>query len=64
MTKNLYPKLQSAALMSQEVSTLTQLGNIIQTSRILGKNIMKSNENIRILITNYHMNLKVQVLLA
>ena len=43
--ENLYLNLPSAPLMSQEVSTLRQSGNIIKTLWILRTNIMKSNGN-------------------
>ena len=43
MPENLYPKILSAPLMSQESFNMKQLGNIIQTLRILRTSIMKAN---------------------
>ena len=64
MPENLYPQLPSAPSMSQESSTLRWSGSTIKTLRILKKNIMKSNGNIRMLTTNYYMHLQALVSLG
>ena len=62
MPENLYPNLPSMPSMSQKVSTLRWLESTIKTLRILKKNILKSNGNIRMLTIVYYMHPQVQVL--
>ena len=60
MPENLYPKIPSASLMSQENFNIETIGKYHTDIT----NIMKSNKNIKVLVTNYYMHLQVQVLLA
>ena len=64
MPENLYPKLASAPLMIQESFNIETIRKYHQDITDLKKNIMKNNENIKMLTTNYYMHLQVQVLLA
>ena len=64
MPENLYSRLPSAPLMSQESFNIETIGKYHQDIMDLEKNIMKSNGNITILRINYYMYLQVQILLA
>ena len=61
MPENLYPHLLTAPSMNQE--SLRWSGNIIKTFRTLRKNILKSNENVRMLTIDYYIHRQVQALL-
>ena len=63
MRENLYPQFPVQHRSVKKVSTLRWSENIIKTFRILRKNILKSNGNIRMLTTNYYMHPQAQVLL-
>ena len=63
MPENLYPQLPTAPPISQESSTLRWSGNTTKTLRILKRNMLKSNGDIKMLTIDYYMHLRVQVLL-
>ena len=63
MPENLYPQLLTAPLMNQKVSTLRGSESTAKILRILRKNILKSNGNIRMPTIDYYMHPQVQVLL-
>ena len=47
MPENLYPQLPTAPSMSQESFNIEMVRSTTKTLRILRKNILKSNANIR-----------------
>ena len=64
MPENLYPKLPSAPSISQESFNVETIRKYYQDITDLRTNMMKSNENIKMLKTNYQIHLQVQVLLV
>ena len=64
MPENLYPKLPSAPLISQGSFNIEMVRKYYQDLANLKENIMKSNESIEMLTTNYCMHLHAQVPLA
>ena len=61
MPENLYPRLPSAPLKSQESFNIETIRKYHQDITDLKK---KYHEKLKMLITNYYMHLQVQVLLA
>ena len=57
--ENLYPKLPSAPSISQESFNIDTVRKYYRDITDLKNNIMKSNENIRMLTTDYYMYLQV-----
>ena len=63
MPENLYPQLPTAPPMNQESFNIEVVEDTIKTLRILKRDILKSNRNIRMPTIDYYMHLQVQVLL-
>ena len=63
MPENLYPQLSTAPPISQESFNIEMVRKTIKTLRILKRNMLKSNGNIRMPAIDYYMHLQVQVLL-
>ena len=64
MPENLYPKLPGAPSISQESFNIETVRKYYQDITNLSTNMMKSNENMKTLTTNYKIHLQLQVLLV
>ena len=64
MPGNLYPQLPTAPLMNQESFNVEMVRKYYQDIAIFRKNILKSNENIRMLTIDYYMHPQMQAPLA
>ena len=62
MPENLYPQLPTEPPMNQESFNI-EMVRTTKTLRILKRNMLKSNGDIKMLTIDYYMHLRVQVLL-
>ena len=63
MPENLYPQLPTAPPMNQESFNVEVVRRYYQDMRILKRDMLKSNGNIRMPTIDYYMHLQEQVLL-